>query len=141
MITLCVDKAYWLWKKPFCRPTTTGNEITVLLFFYFHWNTARCCLSCLWVIWKVVYIVGRQSPVRFDLLMLMSEWKCLHSFIYKLHLPCLHLIVRYGIVSLGNASDQTEIETERERESKLLSHFFFLFSFLSLFLKHFSCLV
>lgn len=86
------------------------------LFFALRQGLLLCVFLCVCVCFEKSFI-GRQCAggIKSLMLVLMSQWKCLHSVIYKLHLPCLalHLIV----VSLGNESDQ------REMEKKLLSHF------------------
>lgn len=85
MITLCVDKAYWLSKS-----LLSANNNRQWDHCFSHWDTGRYCVC---VCFEKSFI-GRQSAGRIESLMLvlMSQWKCLHSVIYKLHLPCLALL-------------------------------------------------
>lgn len=114
-------------QKAFCRPTTTGNEITV---FRIETRLVVVWVSmCVCVCFEKSFI-GRQCAwgIKSLMLVLMSQWKCLHSVIYKLHLLCLALPCFAPYCCLVRQWKWPK------RDGKKTAVSFSCFSFLSLFL-------
>lgn len=113
-------------KKPF-----VGQQQQAMrsLFFALRHGLLLCEFLCVCVCFEKSFI-GRQCAWGIESLMLvlMSQWKCLQSVIYKLHLPCLALPCFAPYCCLVRQRKWPK------RDGKKTAVSFSCFSFLSLFL-------